>query len=90
MFMDGGMTQIQPGNGSIYRMRRQGALNSPTLDWDGKISILSEEHRGNLLVSLTIDTGTLHEFLDQFHNLSLTIVLKKDPENENRSVVNPR
>jgi hypothetical protein len=90
MIMFKEITQIQPENGSMYRMRLLGALNSPTIEWVGEITVMPQEHSGILLVSLLIDTDALHGFLDQFHDLSLTIVPNEGTENENLPFVNPR
>jgi hypothetical protein len=76
------MAQIKFGDENKYRMRLQGALNSPVIDWSGDITIISQESDEALLVSLTIAADSLGNFLRQFQNLSLTVLPNDGNENE--------
>ena len=84
MFKDMAQKISNPGN--TYLMRLQGALNSPTIDWCGDVTIISQEHDDTLQVSLTIEADLLRDFLDQFQNLSLTVLPNDDnyPKNSDR------
>ncbi len=66
--------QIRPDKINTYLMRLQGAVNSSSIDWCGDVTITAQEHTGTLLVSLTLNSDTLHDFLDQFKDFELTIL----------------
>lgn len=74
--------QIKFDDENKYRMRLQGALNSPLIYLSGDITIISQESDEALLVSLTIAADSLSDFLCQFQNLSLTVLLNDGIENE--------
>jgi hypothetical protein len=76
------MAQIKFGDENIYRMRLQGTLNSPIIDWCGDITILAQEPDETLLVSLTIDADALRSFLDQFQELGLNVLPNDGIEHE--------
>lgn len=76
------MAQIIPSQSNTYLIRLQGALSSPTIDWCGDVIIITREHDETLLVSLTIKADALRDFLDQFQNLSLTVLPNEGIENE--------
>jgi hypothetical protein len=76
------MAQIISTQGSTYLMRLKGALSSPNVDWCGDISITADEQNETLQVSLILDLDAIRGFLDQFQDLSLTILPPKSTENE--------
>jgi hypothetical protein len=73
---------------NTYRLRLQGALNSPTIDWFGDITVIPQEHGEILQVSLLVDPATLHSFLDQFRNLNITVLPNECIKIENLQVIN--
>jgi hypothetical protein len=78
--------QDKSTHGNMFRMRLQGAMNSPVLDWSGDITIISQDHGETLLVALLVDQATLHAFLDRFQNLTLTILPDEHIGDENHQV----
>jgi hypothetical protein len=68
------MAQSKSSHANTYLMRLQGALNSSTIDWCGDVTITSQEYDDTLLINLTIQADSLRDFLDQFQDLSLTIL----------------
>jgi hypothetical protein len=86
MFSD--MAQIQSNIGNTYHVRLQGALNSPTIDWFGEITIIPQEHGEILLVSLFVDPAALRSFMDQFRNLNITVLSNEYIKIKNLQAVN--
>jgi hypothetical protein len=82
------VVQIKSNRGNKYRIRLQGALNSPTIDWFGDVIVIPQGHGEILLVSLLVDQDALRSFLDQFFNLDITVLPNEYIENENLEVVN--
>ncbi len=70
-----------------YRLQLQGALKSPSIDWCGEVFVVPQESGGILMVSLLINPADLHDLLDQFRNLNLTLlpieseIPKSEPQN---------
>ena len=77
--------QIRPYQIDTYLMRLQGALNSSSIDWCGDETITTKEHTDTPLVSLTINSGSLRDFLDQFKDLKLTVLPEELCENTDRT-----
>ena len=79
--------KINIDHSHTYRLHFQGALNSPSVDWCGEIIIVPQVSGGILMVSLVINPADLHNLLDQFRNLNLTLlpieskIPKSDPQN---------
>jgi hypothetical protein len=88
MIMFSNTTQIISNSGNTYRLRLQGALHSPTIDWLGDITVIPQEHGEILQVSLFIDPAALRSFLDQFRSLNINVLPDKCIENEDLQVVN--
>jgi hypothetical protein len=65
--------QTQANMANTYHLHLQGIINTPSIDWNGGISIVPLERRGALLVSFYIDLASLCNFLDQLQNLDLNI-----------------
>jgi hypothetical protein len=82
------INQSESISGNTYRLRLQGALNSPTIDWFGDITVIPQEHGEILQVSLLVDPATLHSFLDQFRNLNITVLPNECIKIENLQVIN--
>jgi hypothetical protein len=82
------MEQITTNLYNLYRIRLQGALNNPTIDWNGDISVTPQENGEILHISLFINAHALRGFLDQFKDLNLTLVPADDAENENQELFN--
>ncbi len=82
------MDQIISNPGSTYLLRLHGALCTPNIDWYGDVSITAQEN-GDTLVSLTINAVSLHDFFDQFQDLSLTILPDEVIEKKNSDRGNP-
>jgi len=76
------MAQKISTQGNTYLIRLQGALNSPTIDWCGDVSIIARDNYETLLISLTIAADSLADFFGQFQNLSLAVLPKDGVENE--------
>ena len=70
-----------------YRLRLQGALNSPAIDWLGIITIVPQEQGEILQVSLLLYPAALRSFLDQFQNLNITVVPNEYIKIENLQAV---
>ncbi len=67
------MAQIIPDPSNTYLVRFQGALGSPTVDWCGDVTIITQE-QGDTLVKSVHQSGSLRDFLDQFQDLCLTVL----------------
>ena len=76
------MTQKKTDLGNTYRIRLQGALNSPTTDWFGDITIIPQENDETLLVGQFADQSALRGLLDQLWNLNFTILSLEKIEND--------
>jgi hypothetical protein len=76
------MARIISTQDSTYPIRHRGALNSPIVDWCGDVIISAEKHNATLQVSSTFNLDTIRGFLDQFQDLSLSILPAKSTENE--------
>lgn len=81
------ITQTESLASNTYRLKLQGALNSPTIDWLGIITIVPQEQGEILQVSLLLDPAALRSFLDQFQNLNITVVPNEYIKIENLQVV---
>jgi hypothetical protein len=88
--------KINIDHSHTYRLQFQGALNSPSIDWGGEVIVIPQVCGGILMVSLIISPADLHNLLDQFRNLNLTLlpiedeIPKIDPQNSESSDNSPR
>jgi hypothetical protein len=79
------MAQIIPDPSNTYLVRLQGAFSSPTVDWCGEVTIITQE-QGDTLVNLSIKVDSLCNFLDQFQELCLTVLSNEG----NKGNITPR
>ena len=82
------ITQTASMSDNTYRLRLQGSLNSPTIDWLGDITVIPQEHGEILQVCLLVDPATLRSFLDQFRNLNISVLPNEYIKIENLQAVN--
>jgi hypothetical protein len=68
------MSQIRSNQVNTYIMRLQGVLNCSIIDWCSDVTIIAQDQDKPFQVSLTIDAKSLRSFLDQFQDLSLTVL----------------
>jgi hypothetical protein len=87
--MSSNITQLKSNSCNMYRLRLEGALNSPTIDWLGDITIIPQEHGEMLQVCLLVDPAGLRSFLDQFHNLNITVLPNECIKIENPQLLMP-
>ena len=76
------MDQIISDPSCTYLLRLHGALCSPTIDCFGDVIITAQEN-GDTVVSLTINAASWRVLLDQFQDLSLTILPDEAIEKKN-------